>query len=225
MSGAPHWPETPGIHDLEFEYAPGRKQRFTLALPAQTAGAPLVLALHYGGMVTPWYGRPLLEGLVVPALAPLAPLVCAPESLDGDWTAAANEQAVLALLDALERYRPDSRRRLVTGYSKGAIGTWFFASRHSARFGAAIPIAGTLPSGVDTCRLPTRVIHSRADSVFPAGDLEATLAALGSAANLTTEFLTGLDHFDVMGFRPALAASLPWLEEVWNATGQFVPSD
>jgi hypothetical protein len=57
------------------------------------------------------------------------------------------------------------------------------------------------------------------------GDLETRLAAIGNAANLSTELLTGLDHFDVMGFRPALAASLPWLEEVWNAPDRLVPSD
>ena len=49
----------------------------------------------------------------------------------------------MALLEGiLETYNIDRARILVTGFSLGGRGTWFFATRHPDFFTGAIPIAG-----------------------------------------------------------------------------------
>ena len=56
----------PGLHQEEHTLGDGTAFRFTISVPkgySKRKKAPLVLALHYGGEVEPFYGRGLIEGL------------------------------------------------------------------------------------------------------------------------------------------------------------------
>ena len=70
----------PGVHQLTLPLTGGRELRYTLLVPEGGGTRPLVLALHYGGEVTPFYGRGILELLVAPALAELGAVIAAPET-------------------------------------------------------------------------------------------------------------------------------------------------
>src|SRR4051794_14700248 len=75
----------PGIHELTLSAA-GREAAYTVLVPQgyrRDRPAPLVLALHFGGKITPFYGRNVLEILVAPALAELGAIIVAPDALDG----------------------------------------------------------------------------------------------------------------------------------------------
>ena len=53
----------PGIYQLTL---PDSERRYTLAIPDGYTGqepTPLIVSLHYGGRVTPFYGRGLVEFL------------------------------------------------------------------------------------------------------------------------------------------------------------------
>lgn len=210
----------PGIHELVL---PGTGRRYTISIPdgyTDDEPVPLILSLHYGGEVTPWYGRGLLDTLVGPALADLGAIIVAPDSIARGWADAEAEGYVLELLDHVEaHYNIDSERTLVTGYSMGGMGTWYFAPRHPDRFKAAIPIAGRPGADVDRFdwQTPTYVIHSNADELIPlepTATVVDTLKARGAPIDLIV--VDEITHFEMARFQPHLEAAVPWVRGVWN---------
>ncbi len=208
----------PGIHQLTF--TDGR--RYTLAIPdgyTPQEPVPLILSLHYGGTVTPFYGRGLVEGLIGPAFRSLSAIIVAPDSAAGDWVNPTADQHVIELIDYIEaNYSIDTSRTLVTGYSMGGGGTWYLAPRHPDRFRAAIVMAGR-PQADSTSlewQTPLYVIHSTADQVVPFASTEATVDDLRlQGAPVTLVVVDGISHYEIPRYRPFLEAALPWIEEAW----------
>ena len=98
----PDLPRAPGLHDRELELSPGCRVRCTIALPpGLVPAAPLVLCLHYGGEPRGYYGRPLLEHLLLPAWAGLGAVMVAPVSVGGDWTTPDNARNAFELISSL----------------------------------------------------------------------------------------------------------------------------
>ncbi|MEX2480483.1 MAG: alpha/beta hydrolase-fold protein [Gammaproteobacteria bacterium] len=215
-------PRTSGVHDIETRLDNGARARFTLALPdtLDDAGThPLIVVLHYGGHPTRYYGRPLVEQLFRPALAGLAAIYLAPESTGGQWTDVANEAFVMRLLDAITAYYPVDRDRIViAGYSMGAIGSWYLLEHYPECFSAAVPVAG-LPAGTVTTAAPVYTLAAPNDEIFAFERFEALVAERRSAGQVI-EFASvpAQGHYDIQGFRTALAAVAPWLEGIWNTT-------
>ena len=218
------FPVSVGVHDIETRLADGRTVRYSVSVPANAPAdgrRPLMLVLHYAGTPTRFYGRPLLEHLFAPALAPLGAVAIAPESMRGQWHAEENEGFVMHLLDeAMVAYDIDPARVVVGGYSMGALGTWHFIEHYPERFSAALPVAG-YPSGDIECVCPVHAFHSAADELFALAPLQqqiTALAARGRPIILTTAEVNG--HYDVNGYRAALAAIPPWLTAVWRAASE-----
>lgn len=214
------FPDSPGLHNIETRLDDGRSVRYTLSVPAAAADdgrRPLLLILHYAGTPTRFYGRPLLEYLFEPALRPLAPVCVAPEAINGQWHTEENEAYVMQLLDGvMAAYGVDAARVVIGGYSMGAIGTWHYIEHYPERFAAALPVAG-YPNRDFDCPLPVHAFHSAADELFALAPLQTRIAALvaaGKPITLTTAQVNG--HYDVNGYRDALAAAPTWLREVWN---------
>lgn len=207
MNTLPELPTTPGYHDLVLQLE-DHTVKLSLHVPAPDAPPlPAVLALHYGGPPQGFYGRPLLEQLVVPAAEGLAGLVAAPVVLDGAWTTPASTAVVIALAHAL-RARSNGRCVLV-GYSLGAIGCWHLLESAPECFAAVIPMAGRAPSPPPQVRVPVHVLHSTGDELFPHAPLMETLHALAATgAPVTWEILPSLSHYAVGAFREPLAAAL-----------------
>jgi predicted peptidase len=211
----------PGLHEQTLSLPGGQTLRYTLAIPDGYRGdrpAPLIVALHFGGRVTPFYGRGILEVLVLPALAELEAIVVAPDALDRGWDDALDEGAVLALMDHLgETLAIDGKRVLCTGYSMGGVGTWYLASRHPDRFTAAIPIAGRPPAGMDV-KVPVYALHGRQDEVMPIGPTESLinhLSAGGADARLMV--VNDATHYQTDRFvDPLRIAAGRWLRRVWK---------
>jgi predicted peptidase len=209
---------SPGLHRETLPLENGQVLRYALAAPPREAGKgrPLVLALHYGGEVTPYYGMDFLRILVAPALRYLDAYIVAPDCPGQGWTDPASERAVLALLDhALQRWPVDPERVVVTGFSMGGVGTWFLAGRHPERFSAAVPVAGQ-PVGEPDVRVPVFAVHSRQDEVVEAGPTVAAIVGLrnrgGTAELLLVE---GPTHYRTREFVGPLSRAVAWLEQVW----------
>ena len=99
---------------------------------------PLILALHYGGEVTPFYSKEYLNLLVKPALKNLGAIITAPDCPGEGWANPDVEKALLEFLEIISKeYNIDPNRIIITGYSMGGLGTWYLASRHSEIFSAA----------------------------------------------------------------------------------------
>ena len=181
---------------------------------------PLVLALHPGGERTPYYGLSFMRGIVSPALTDLGAIIVAPDCPTRAWSDPMAERAVMALVQAvMHDYAIDRRRILVTGFSLGGRGTWFMSSRHADLFTAAIPIAGS--SGDEPLdrlgRIPTYVIHSRADQVVPFEPDERTTRELEKLGRVVRfEALDGLSHYNMGGYIDALARAGRWVADRWG---------
>ena len=203
---------------------PGNR-RYTLALPAgYTDDHPvgLVLGLHYGGQVTPYYGRGLLAGLVEPALRGLGTIIVAPDCpiATTDWTHPDSEAYVLELLDHIRAtYAIDAQRTLITGYSMGGIGTWYLAALHQERFAAALPMAAHPPkAAVDVpWRIPLYIIHSRRDELFPLEPVEAAVGRLKTqGAVIDLALMDSITHYETHRFVAPLRDAIPWIEDAWH---------
>ncbi len=241
---------TSEVHDRVLPLDDGGELRYAVSAPAEEnppAIPPLVLALHYGwqGELPPHYGRDFLSLLVAPALRELGAVIVAPDCPEGHWTHPRSEKALLALIAHIRRtHTVDPERIVVTGFSVGAMGTWFMASRHPDLFSAAIPIAGppvlrTVPdpfAGLEEARrfledrrvdwppalrdLPILAIHSRSDELVPFKLIERavrTLRAAGGRVELIE--LEQVGHFETPRYVEYLARVGPWLQEVWEARG------
>ena len=211
------------MHELTLERPGGRILRFTVALPDDYESdppRPLVLALHYGGRVTPFYGKDFLIRLVEPGLEKLGAVLVAPDCPGRGWANPQSEAEVMVLLDhILENYAIDRDRIVVTGFSMGGAGTWYMAARHPEIFSAAIVVAGSPPKGTVEMldKTPLYVIHSRDDEVVPIGpanEAVKTLEARGVPAKLLV--VRGVPHFQVPEYARHLRRAVKWLEEQWD---------
>lgn len=211
----------PGVHRQQ-RPAGGR---YTVAIPeGYTAGrpVPLVVILHWGGPVTPYYGESILVGLAEPALRPLQAIMVAPDCRAGDWANPQSQADVLELMDYLQdTYHIDGRRTLLTGYSKGGIGTWYLAARHQERFVAALPMAARPPAGTTDARwqIPLYVIHSRQDELFPPEPTERVVKELrAQGVSIELVMLDGVTHYETGRYLQPLKAAIPWIESVWASS-------
>ncbi|MGE0040937.1 MAG: prolyl oligopeptidase family serine peptidase [Vicinamibacterales bacterium] len=220
---------------------------YGLSIPkaqAPAGGYPLILGLHFSPGLGPTpekYGLRFIDVLVRPALEPLGAVIVAPDAPEGGWTTAEGEAAVLAVLDAVKQAFPiDGRRTLVTGYSMGGFGTWFFAARHPELFRAALPMASlpvlTASDGrqgraavveaiekgdaswtAQVKATPFYVIHSRNDQVVPFAPLARAVEMLKEAGgDVTFVPLDRPSHYDTGAYVEPLAAAVPWIETVWR---------
>ena len=210
----------PGIHELVL---PDAGRRYTLAIPNDYTGqepAPLIVSLHYGGTVTPFYGRGLIDTLLAPALGELDAIIVAPDSAAGNWANPTSEQHVLELLDYIEaNYNIDTDKTLLTGYSMGGGGTWYLAPRHPERFKAAIVMAGRPQDDSMSFdwQTPIYVIHSTADQVVPFESTEATVEQLrAQGVSIDLVVVDGISHYEIPRYRPYLLAAVPWIQQAWQ---------
>ncbi len=201
----------------------GLKLRYTLSLPPGYSPAktyPLVVALHYGGKVTPFYGFEFLISLVEPALKELDAILVAPDCPAMGWTNAASEEAVLELiLLCMETYSIDADRVLILGFSMGGLGAWHLASRHPDIFSAAIPIAA--PADAETTPLIENVslyvIHGEKDEVFPLDEVKKLYAKQkAGGADIQFMIVEKTSHYDLARYIAPLQAAIPWIKRTWE---------
>ena len=224
----------------------GSGLRYAIAVPEDYDGSepvPLVLALHFGWgeALPPNYSAVFLEILVEPALRELGAIIVAPLCPARSWAQPASERGVLALLEHVrEQYRIDDDRTLVTGFSLGGMGTWYWASHHPELFTAAVPMA-SVPmiaqrdeSGAETVRryvdagsiewpealldMPMYVMHSVDDELIPIEPVQRASAELRELG-ADVEFLAidaGIGHHETPRYVPYLARAVPWLQQKWG---------
>ncbi|MDH4270600.1 MAG: alpha/beta fold hydrolase [Candidatus Aminicenantes bacterium] len=211
------------VKELTLKLESSTVLRYTLALPPSSSpdiSYPLVLALHYGGQVTPFYGKGFLTNLVLPALRGLNAVMVAPDCPGAGWTDPQSEEAVMELLQAIQNDYPiDSRRIVITGYSMGATGTWDFVFKHPRLFAAAIAVSGMPPRGIvlNDPGTPILAIHSRDDELFPLESLRKFVRA-SEAQGIAVELrvVAGLSHYHFDRFVPALREAVPWVKKSWR---------
>lgn len=212
--------------------------------PPPDGGYPLIVGLHYGTTqepgLSPYFGLGYVGQLVFPALEPLNAVIVAPDAPEFSWAHPDSEAAVLAVVAEVQKtYKINAAQTLVTGFSMGGQGAWFFAANHPELFKAAIPMtampittrvraradvqaaAKAVADGTDWAtpllRMPLYVIHSKADQTVPVGPVEAAVQTLkGRGGNVTLTLIDDVPHSMVSGFIDPLAGALPWIRQAWG---------
>lgn len=216
-------PKKPGIYEETLTLKTGALLRYTLSIPREFSPGqpiPLVMALHYGGTVTPWYSKGYLDILVEPALQELNAIIVAPDCPGKGWNNPSSEAAVLELLGHIRtHYSIDEERMLVTGFSMGGIGTWHMVARHPQLFSAAIPMSGTV--GQETAKkindTPVYVIHSKQDEFFPYKQVEEMVQLLKDrGVPVQLQLVDGISHYNTAGFTKYLKEAVPWVKSIWE---------
>ena len=212
-----------GIVETELELADGATLRYGIALPRGYEGSendprPLVLALHPGGRAQ-YYGSSFMRSIVEPALRSWGAVLIAPDVPDRSWATPAAERAVLALVaHVLDEHAIDPRRVLVTGFSMGGRGAWYYAARHPGVFTGAIVMAGSPGDDVERLRsTPIYLIHSPDDEVVPfepVVEAHGALAARGHPVEMRV--LPGAGHYMMGSYVPALRLAGEWMRERWD---------
>lgn len=208
-----------GTYEKQIVLKDGSTLRYTLVLPnlSKDKKFPLILGLHYGGEVTPYYSRGYLEKIVIPAFKSLDSIIIAPDCPGTDWRDSKSEVAVLELLEKISKEFPvDSSKVVITGYSRGGIGTWFMATKHPKLFSAAIPISAS-PKDEPDATVPFYVIHSLKDELFKVEPTEEAIKKLqnkGGKAEL--HIVDKITHFETASFAEPLSKALLWLDNIWN---------
>jgi len=107
------------------------------------------------------------------------------------------------------RYRIDSKRVYLIGYSDGGFGAWAFGVTYPERFAAIATIAGYFLSPdppeaatQDVCNKlqdkPIWVFHGTDDQIVPLRDSQTMVDILESCdGNVTFSNLSGVDHFSI----------------------------
>ena len=196
---------------------------------APAAGHPMIVALHFGTPegpgLSPYFGLGYVGQLVLPALQDLNAVIIAPDAPEAGWSHPGSEEAVLAVVaDVKKRVAIDGQRTLVTGFSMGGAGAWFFAQTHPEVFRAAIPMAAApraegddpATATVAPVKMPVYAIHSRADRTVPLDRVERGVKALqAQGGNVTLTLIDDIPHSMIPGFIEPLAAAMPWITQVW----------
>jgi predicted peptidase len=208
------------IKDQFLDQKDGPTISYAIWVPRAYQGepTPLILALHYGGDPR-GAGRDMTRILIQPALAELGAIIVAPDSLDGGWNTPTNEHAVNALLAEMEKkYAIDEKKVIVTGFSMGGAGTWYWADKYPDRFSAAIALASRPTPSPDGWRVPVFAVHSRADQTMPIGPVEQRIAVLKQrGVNAQIVVVNGIQHYETSRFVDALRQAVPWVKEIWKS--------
>jgi predicted peptidase len=215
--------ESPAMLLKITELKNGLKLRYTLSLPrdfSPTASYPLVIALHYGGKVTPFYSKEFVTALVEPALKDLDAIIAAPDCPAAGWTNTLSESAILELmLILLEEYNIDSDRLVILGYSLGGSGTWYMAARHPDLFSAAIPISAPAESANTAIvkQVPLYIIHGEKDELFSLQEVKSLYQEQKSGgAEIKLVIVPGAGHYQLARFIDPLKAAIPWIKKIWE---------
>jgi predicted peptidase len=199
----------------------GETLHYSISVPPNYNGSdpvPLVVALHYGGEVKPFYGGGMIDILIQPGFEKLGAILVAPDALGGgDWTTSTNERAVEWLTRSiLQSYAVDPKKVIITGYSMGGEGAWHIGGRHQDLFTAAVPVEGDPTGRHLEWKIPVFVIHSSADEVVPIGPVERQVQELRSkGAEITLRTVGGLSHYETEQFAKQLETAVLWLEGTW----------
>ena len=215
-----HLPDAPGIYDLVCDL---NGVRYTLSIPEAyplEQSPALVVALHQGGVISPFYGREMMEYLVEPGLHVLEALIAAPECRFSSWTTLRCENDVLSLIDYLaENYPLDAKRIVLTGYSAGGAGVWYMAARRQERFSAAIPISCNPHADAFffEWQVPVYAIHSRKDELVPYQQVEYNIQRLRDRGQqIEFVLLDTPTHDEWQSFVTPLQAAVPWIRQQWQ---------
>ncbi len=206
-----------GVYDRSFTLTNGKKWNYQISIPTIKEGKklPLVLALHWAGGGNTY--KEYSNCLAFPALDFLNAIIIAPSAKGGLWVEPMNEEKVIALMKDIKKHWPiEDSKIIVTGYSNGGIGSWYYAKKYPKLFSAAIPMAGYY--NTQKLKIPLYIIHGEMDELFDVNKVrEDVHGSVALGGKIKYEELPGLSHYDACSYVGALKRVAALVqEEVWK---------
>ena len=216
-----------GINDLELEsVVEGVFWKFRLIVPAGATAdnkRPMVLRLHGAAQAGGETAHQSTACLVEPAFEGKDVFILSPNSNGALWYEQSNQVQVLALLDlTTSKFNIDEDKMVVTGYSDGGNGSWFYAQYYENLVTAAIPMASSYNSSnssgeVNKINVPLYVIHGSEDDLFPIDITKGFVdESVEAGSDITFVVADGLVHNDPCAYLDYMKDAVEWLEnDVW----------
>jgi len=216
-----------GTNDLQLEsLVEGIFWSFRIIVPEGATSSnkrPLVVRLHGAAQSGSASAHKSTECLVEPAFEGKDVFILSPNSNGSLWYEQTNIVQILALLEiTTSNLNIDGDKIVMTGYSDGGNGSWFYSEYYENLISAVIPMAtsyDTSPSSAPAKKIniPLYVIHGSEDDLFPLditkGFVDESIAA---GSDITFVVADGLVHNDPCAYVDELKKAVEWLDtEVW----------
>ena len=200
--------------------------KFSIIVPEAASDSnkrPLVIRLHGAAQSGSSTAHQSTECLVEPAFEGKEVFILSPNSNGVLWYEQANILQILALSDlVVSNLDIDPAKVVMTGYSDGGNGSWFYSQFYPDLISAAIPMAtsyNTKRSNGDLIKIdvPLYVIHGSEDDLFPLDITQGFIdESIGAGSDITFVVADGLVHNEPCAYVDELKKAVVWLEtEVW----------
>ena len=142
-------------------------------------------------------------------------LLLMPNTRIWSWTAGTIPETLIHLIEkVMKDYTVDAERLMLSGHSRGAIGTWYYISRYPELFSAAVPISCGCDEALDYAAMSAVPIWGFSGNVGQDGThylpaMETIAANINAAGgNAKIDVLMGCDH--------AAAERAAWTKDVFD---------
>ncbi|WP_258105260.1 hypothetical protein [Marinoscillum sp. MHG1-6] len=185
-------------------------------------GNPLVLSLH-GGVGGAGPEAHKSTGCIAPALDSINAFVLSPNADKVQWYEYYNQEKIVRIISlAVGNWPINTSKLVVTGFSDGGNGTWFFTEFYPQVFSAGIALASSYntlsttnePRKIST---PLYVIHSSTDELFPLEQTQFWVdQTISAGSNVTFVIADSLSHYTPCDYMGYFEDAVQWLvDEVW----------
>jgi len=184
---------------------------------------PLILTLHGYSAGDP-DAHKNTACYVEPGLAGLDVIILSPNGGEYNWETLDNQDQLRILTDLASRLWPvDASKIVVTGYSNGGNGSWYYAETQPLFFSAAIPLASGYsivnPDGsARKINIPMYVIHGSEDELFPLDTVQNWVnQTILAGSDIEFVIADGLGHYTPCAYTSYFQDAAAWLvNEVWQ---------
>lgn len=193
-----------GRHLVSFNITSSKNIDVSLSIPdiKSNEKVPLIIALHWARNSVAY--KDYSECLAFPALEFMNGIIVAPSDHGLHWVTDENESKLIKLIDNMVKYWPiDSSKIIITGYSNGGIGSWYYAKKYPDVFKAAIAISGLYD--VANIEIPVYVIHGKKDELFNVYNVQNTISkSVAKGSRIQFKLLENHSHYMGCAYTEAL---------------------
>lgn len=193
------------VQQKEFKTRDKSKLKYSCYLPEgykKKDSIPLIIALHWGWRqkkLPDYFSYPFLQDFILPIFKSQDAIIVAPDCSGNSWLEEKSVNNIIELRNyCINKYNIDTHKVLITGFSAGAIGTWYIAAFYSEYFNCAMPIAGyAQKEWVENINeIPLVIINSIDDKVIPFEQVINGVNLLEENGNsYYFKKLKGIDHY------------------------------